>query len=626
MINEVESDDPAPGPDWIELYNDGAASVNISGYVLKDSNDGNSFTIPSGTTIGAGAFYVDDSLPFALGASDAARLFAPGDLVNPIDGYSWTSHAPKTYGRCPDGTGPFTYTTASTKGAANACPVPAEQWPGATTIQTADGLNVFGENLSGLIYQPSGSTTPGVLWAVRNNPSTLYRLVRSGGLWVPDTANGWGAGKTLRYADGSGVPDAEDLTLAADDPNGVFVSTERDDDGPHSNLSRPAVLRFDVTGGGADLNATKDWNLTPDLPGLDPNLGLEAIAWVPDDVLVGKGFVDANTGVAYSPATYPGHGAGLFFVGVEQNGQIIAYALNQSNGTFTRITTIASGFPAIMALQFDPATKLLWAVCDNTCDGRHATLDVAQQGPSDGHFVVTHTYARPSGMPDLNNEGFAIGPQAECLNNLKPVFWADDTNDGQHALRTGSISCTVVSPPPTTAPLTVQRSGSGSGTVSSAPSGISCGSTCSFSFARGTAVTLSAKAAPGSKFAGWSGASCSGTGGCRVTLSAPTTIAATFTKSKPNTKLTGAAFNKRTHTATFKFKATGSATRFQCALVKARVAHKKGGQKSTPAKPSFSRCRSPKAYKHLHGRYTFMVRAAGPGGTDPSPATKKFRV
>jgi hypothetical protein len=50
-------------------------------------------------------------------------------------------------------------------------------------------------------------------------------------------------------------------------------------------------------------------------------------------------------------------------------------------------------------------------------------------------------------MPNLNNEGFVMAPQAECVNGLKPVFWADDTNDGGHALRAGTIDCTVVSGP-----------------------------------------------------------------------------------------------------------------------------------------------------------------------------------
>lgn len=36
-------------------------------------------------------------------------------------------------------------------------------------------------------------------------------------------------------------------------------------------------------------------------------------------------------------------------------------------------------------------------------------------------------------MPDLNNEGFAIMPQAECIAGLKPAFWSDnDGTDGRN--------------------------------------------------------------------------------------------------------------------------------------------------------------------------------------------------
>ena len=58
------------------------------------------------------------------------------------------------------------------------------------------------------------------------------------------------------------------------------------------------------------------------------NLGLEAITWVPDTYLVASGFIDESTGAAYDPSRYPGHGTGLFFVGVEANGIIYAYALD----------------------------------------------------------------------------------------------------------------------------------------------------------------------------------------------------------------------------------------------------------------------------------------------------------
>jgi hypothetical protein len=76
-------------------------------------------------------------------------------------------------------------------------------------------------------------------------------------------------------------------------------------------------------------------------------------------------------------------------------------------------------------------------------------------------------------------------------------------------------------------PLTVAKAGSGSGTVTSTPAGIACGSTCSASFPAGTAVSLAAVAGAGSRFAGWGGA-CSGTGACSVTLDAARNVTASF--------------------------------------------------------------------------------------------------
>ena len=76
-------------------------------------------------------------------------------------------------------------------------------------------------------------------------------------------------------------------------------------------------------------------------------------------------------------------------------------------------------------------------------------------------------------------------------------------------------------------PLTVAKAGTGTGTVASSPSGINCGATCSASFTSGTSVGLSATAATGSTFTGWSGA-CTGTGGCAVVLDAAKSVTATF--------------------------------------------------------------------------------------------------
>ncbi len=73
--------------------------------------------------------------------------------------------------------------------------------------------------------------------------------------------------------------------------------------------------------------------------------------------------------------------------------------------------------------------------------------------------------------------------------------------------------------------LTVKASGSG--TVTSSPSGIQCGSDCSHSFNANSKVTLTAMPASGYDFAGW-GSPCSGTGSCTLTLSAAQNVSATF--------------------------------------------------------------------------------------------------
>jgi hypothetical protein len=121
VINEVESN---PDPDYVELYNRGSAPVDISGWIIRDNNNGNTFTIPASTTLNAGAYIAFDNLGFGLGGSDQARLFNGTTL---IDSYAWTGHAPDVDGgsigfsRCPNGTGDFAERPL-TKGAANNCP------------------------------------------------------------------------------------------------------------------------------------------------------------------------------------------------------------------------------------------------------------------------------------------------------------------------------------------------------------------------------------------------------------------------------------------------------------------------------------------------------------------------
>ena len=75
----------------------------------------------------------------------------------------------------------------------------------------------------------------------------------------------------------------------------------------------------------------------------------------------------------------------------------------------------------------------------------------------------------------------------------------------------------------------VTKAGSGTGSVQSSPSGISCGASCSGPFDDGSTVTLTATPAAGSVFTGWSGGGCSGAGTCTLTMGSDQTVTATFT-------------------------------------------------------------------------------------------------
>jgi hypothetical protein len=435
-LNEVESNGGVPG-DWVELYNTGGMPLSLAGYIVKDNDDAHAYTIPAGTTIPANGFFVLDeaALGFGLDDADAARLLTP-DGATVVDSYAWTAVAPTSYGRCPDGTGAFRATGAVTKGAANDCSPPPSTppWPGDATIANADGTGAFGGGVSGLVYEGSGTAAPGVMWGVRHSTGLLYRLVFNGTFWQSEFS--WGFGKRLRYMDGTGAADAEGVTFGGGGSvDGMYVAAERSITVP--GVSRNSILRYDPNDPNQIIPATHEWDLTADLPATAADAGLEGITWVPDAYLVARGFFDESKGRAYLPADYANHGTGLFFVGLEANGSIYAYALNHADNSFTRVATFASGFPNVMELSFDRELNQLWALCDNGCEGRAKVL-----APASGRFIVTRTFERPTGMPNLANEGFAITPQAECVSGFKPVYWADEAETSAHAIRRGTVTCT----------------------------------------------------------------------------------------------------------------------------------------------------------------------------------------
>ena len=86
---------------------------------------------------------------------------------------------------------------------------------------------------------------------------------------------------------------------------------------------------------------------------------------------------------------------------------------------------------------------------------------------------------------------------------------------------------------PTTYPLTIGRSGTGTGTVTPATTGRVCSETCTATYTLSTRVTLTAKPTRGSAFAGWTGA-CTGTSTtCTVSVLGARTATARFAATAP---------------------------------------------------------------------------------------------
>jgi hypothetical protein len=89
--------------------------------------------------------------------------------------------------------------------------------------------------------------------------------------------------------------------------------------------------------------------------------------------------------------------------------------------------------------------------------------------------------------------------------------------------------------------LTVSTTGTGIGMVTSSPAGITCPGSCNANFVADSTVALSATAAAGSVFIGWSGSDCVGVSACSLTMNAAKYVTAVFDLVEIVPPLTGAA-------------------------------------------------------------------------------------
>ncbi|MGB3562308.1 MAG: M12 family metallo-peptidase, partial [Thermoanaerobaculia bacterium] len=135
--------------------------------------------------------------------------------------------------------------------------------------------------------------------------------------------------------------------------------------------------------------------------------------------------------------------------------------------------------------------------CGSDCSETYELYTVVDLTATPG---ANSTFAGWSGDPDCSNNSVNMDEDKTCTATFTLV----------------------------TRSLTVDKAGTGSGTVTSSPAGINCGGDCQESYTHGTPVQLTATPASGSVFSGWSGdADCSDGS---VTMDEDLLCTATFTK------------------------------------------------------------------------------------------------
>ena len=173
-----------------------------------------------------------------------------------------------------------------------------------------------------------------------------------------------------------------------------------------------------------------------------------------------------------------------------------------------------------------------------------STLTIAKLLTNNANGTVIST---PAGISCGNTCKYGFSPGDTVTLNATPnassgfTGWSGGGCSGADTCVVTMNSNTTVTAAFSSATLNVFKGGSGTGTITSTPSGISCGNTCKYGFSPGTSVTLSATPLPGSVFTGWSGAC--GTDPCTVTTTATANVTATFDLTCTYSAVSTIAFN-----------------------------------------------------------------------------------
>jgi len=200
-------------------------------------------------------------------------------------------------------------------------------------------------------------------------------------------------------------------------------------------------------------------------------------------------------------------------------GSVVLEAAPASGSTFTWSGAGCTGSGACVVVMIGDQTVTATFTATTPPPTMMLTVTIGGAG------VGTVT-SNPSGIscPGTCSAGFATGSTVvlAATPGVGSAFagWSGDCSgtDCSAVMDTNRSVTATFNPSGGMSNLTVQKNGTGSGTVTSQPPGIDCGTTCLAAFPTGTVVTLTAVPAAGSTLTGWAGPRCGGAGPCTITL------------------------------------------------------------------------------------------------------------
>jgi len=399
-------------------------------------------------------------------------------------------------------------------------------------------------SFSGVTYGNDAFVAVGEVGTILTSPDGMAWTSRTSDLVGDVQIKGLDYGNNTFVAVGSDYQAGNFRDFIFTSPDGVaWTKTPLGTNYSLSGVATGSRIFVVVTAGGATLTSPDGITWTPNTSDVTRRVQFERVAYGNNtfvaagwDYQTGNVILTSPDGVAWTVrASFEvyaiAYGNNTFLAGGNDNtGDVIFFSPDGVTWTKIQLGTndgpsgVAAGNGIFVAVAGDGATFA-------SSDGMTWT----RRSDNVGFIPLT-------GVAYGNNTFVALGAPGFLFTSPDGVTWTMRPFDGggsEGTLVYGNSTFVVVDnrdilqsdpvlPTPIQYTLTISESGSGSGTVTSQPPGISCGTTCSASFPQGTVVTLTANADPGSNFTFWNG--CSSVNGsiCEVNMTADKAITATF--------------------------------------------------------------------------------------------------